>query len=308
MTIWSETYEKPGARSCREPPPAPFAEAIGVPPRQYTRSWNGVRAEILEVHGPGPHLVDISSDKPRLIVELEAVGGHLDIRPAPDRPEPSRRRLPHQLVFLPASVPAWEHAEGFLYIRRVAIDFDPARLDPSTRIVAQRRAPIRLSSAHLCSLADLLADECVKVDAPHQAYGTSLGLVIFHHLAALLEAERPGRNTGGLTPLQLRRTIEFMEQGWAGSVGLSELASVAGLSQSYFSRAFRASTGMSPLQWLLALRVRRAQQMLLETDASLSDLALKCGFADQSHFTRTFHAIAGEPPGAWRKSRKLRVA
>jgi AraC-like DNA-binding protein len=267
-----------------------------------------LRAEIVEVHGPGPYVADIGSDRPRLIVALESVGGHVDIRPAPDRPEPSRGQLPHQLVFVPACLPAWEHAEGFLYYRRIAIDFDPARLEPSTRIGAQRRALVRLSSAHLCSLADLLADECVKVGAAGQAYGTSLGLVIFHHLAALLEAERPRRSTGGLTPLQLRRTIEFIEQCWAGPVGLSELANVAGLSQSYFSRAFRASTGMSPLQWLLALRVRRAQQMLLETDASLSDLALKCGFADQSHFTRTFHAIAGEPPGAWRKSRKLRIS
>jgi AraC-like DNA-binding protein len=304
----SETYEKPAAHLRCEPPPTHLAETIGVQPRQYTRSWNGLRAEVVEVHGPGPYVADIRSDKPRLIVVLEAVGGHVDIRPAPDRPEPSKHRLPHQLVFVPASLPAWEHAEGFLYMRRVAIDFDPARLAPNTRIGAQGRALVRLSSAHLCSVAALLADECIKVGAASQAYGTSLGLVIFHHLAALLEVERPGRSTGGLTPLRLRRTIEFMEQRWAGSVGLSELANVAGLSQSYFSRAFRASTGMSPLQWLQALRVRRAQQMLLETDASLSDLALKCGFADQSHFTRTFHAIAGEPPGAWRKSRKLQAA
>ena len=302
MTTWSEPHEEPRTHSRHH-----LARSIGVPPRRYTRSWNGLSAEIVEVHGPGPYVADLRSDKPRLAAVLEAVGGHVDIRPEPDCPGPSRPWTPHQLAFLPASLPAWEYAERFHYIRRIAIDFDPVLLGPTTGTCAQCRALVTLSSAHLRSLAHLLADEC-KVAAASQTYGASLGLVISHNLAAFIEAQRPTPSTGGLAPWRLRRAIEYMERCWHGSVVLTDLARAAGLSRSYFSRAFHASTGMAPRRWLLALRVRRAQQMLLETDAPISYLALTCGFADQSHFTHAFRAVTGETPGAWRKSREPQLS
>jgi len=85
---------------------------------------------------------------------------------------------------------------------------------------------------------------------------------------------------------------------------LKDLADMTGLSASYFSRAFKASTGMAPYRWYLAERVRRAQGALLETNDSLAEVALASGFADQSHFTRAFRTITGASPGAWRKSRE----
>jgi transcriptional regulator GlxA family with amidase domain len=83
-----------------------------------------------------------------------------------------------------------------------------------------------------------------------------------------------------------------------------ELARLCGLSRSHFGRAFKASLGTSPHRWLVALRVRRAQELLEGTSESLSDIALICGFSDQSHLTRTFHASTGVSPGAWRRRRR----
>ncbi len=68
-----------------------------------------------------------------------------------------------------------------------------------------------------------------------------------------------------------------------------------------FARAFRQTTGMPPHRWLLARRVDRAKELLAASPMRLADIALACGFADQSHFTKVFTRMAGTSPGAWRR-------
>jgi transcriptional regulator GlxA family with amidase domain len=84
-------------------------------------------------------------------------------------------------------------------------------------------------------------------------------------------------------------------------VPLARLANECGLSVRHFARAFRQSTGTSPHRWLLKQRVEYARELLGNRGLSLSDVALSCGFADQSHFTRVFAAMIGVGPGAWRR-------
>jgi AraC family transcriptional regulator len=74
------------------------------------------------------------------------------------------------------------------------------------------------------------------------------------------------------------------------------------LSVSHFSRAFRRSMGAAPHNWLLTCRVEAAKEKLRDHRLTLSDVALACGFADQSHLTRVFTRIVGVSPGAWRRS------
>lgn len=87
-----------------------------------------------------------------------------------------------------------------------------------------------------------------------------------------------------------------------GNVSIAELAEACRLSRGYFIHAFRETTGMTPYQWLLRERINRARTLLLETDASLSEVAISCGFSDQSHFTRVFTNVVGTTPGLWRRT------
>ena len=107
---------------------------------------------------------------------------------------------------------------------------------------------------------------------------------------------------GGLAPWQMKRTEETLAANLEGDVSLADLANDCGVSVSHFSRAFRQSTGMSPHQWLLKRRVDQAKSLLRDRTLSLSDVALSCGFADQSHFTRVFARTSGLSPGAWRRN------
>jgi AraC family transcriptional regulator len=105
---------------------------------------------------------------------------------------------------------------------------------------------------------------------------------------------------GALAAWQLNRVCDFMQAHLAADIGLSTLADLVGLSPKHFARAFKQSAGVPPHQWLIARRIERAQALLVSTRLSLSDVALSCGFADQSHFTATFRRVTGTSPGRFR--------
>ena len=106
---------------------------------------------------------------------------------------------------------------------------------------------------------------------------------------------------GGLSPWQLHRVLDFLSAHLSDDPTVAELARECGLSSGYFSRAFRRTTGVTPHQWLIRKRVERARQLLLGDGLGLSDIALVCGFVDQSHFTRVFAKFEGDSPGKWRQ-------
>jgi len=106
---------------------------------------------------------------------------------------------------------------------------------------------------------------------------------------------------GGLAPWQERRAKEIMGANLAGDIRLAELARECGLSTSHFARAFKVSTGTSPHRWLMRRRIESAMWLLRNRQSSLSQVALACGFSDQSHFTRVFTRFSGTGPAAWRR-------
>ncbi|WP_180899140.1 helix-turn-helix domain-containing protein [Martelella soudanensis] len=105
--------------------------------------------------------------------------------------------------------------------------------------------------------------------------------------------------SGGLAPWQERRAKELIDQRL--DVSMSELAQECGLSVAHFGRAFKCSTGLSPHQWQLARRMKRAQAMLTGSTRSIAEIALRCGFSSQSHFTTAFKENTGASPGNWRR-------
>lgn len=115
---------------------------------------------------------------------------------------------------------------------------------------------------------------------------------------------QPPPARGGLTPRQLARAQEMMQARLGEDVTLNELAAECDLSVTHFARAFRQSTGSAPYAWLQARRIERAKSLLGTTARSLKEIAIDCGFADQSHFTRTFSRMAGISPGKWRHGQR----
>jgi AraC family transcriptional regulator len=86
-------------------------------------------------------------------------------------------------------------------------------------------------------------------------------------------------------------------------VTLGELAAVAGLSPFHFAREFRRSTGLPPHRWLVEARLHRAIELLLRTDTPIAQVALRTGFAGQSHLGRHLKRRHGIAPGQVRRLR-----
>jgi AraC family transcriptional regulator len=109
---------------------------------------------------------------------------------------------------------------------------------------------------------------------------------------------------GGLAAWQTRRAKEILDERLDGELSVADLATACNLSARHFSRAFRQSTGQSPHRWLVERRLDKARGLLEQSSQSLSEIASACGFASQSHFTRTFTRAMRLSPGAWRRLRR----
>jgi AraC family transcriptional regulator len=106
---------------------------------------------------------------------------------------------------------------------------------------------------------------------------------------------------GGLSRRQEKRATAFLTANAGGGITIGDVAAECGLSPSHFARAFRETTGKPPHRWLIEHRVARAKDLLLTSNLALVDIAVDCGFSDQSHLTRLFTNVAGLPPGTWRR-------
>jgi AraC family transcriptional regulator len=107
---------------------------------------------------------------------------------------------------------------------------------------------------------------------------------------------------GGLATWQERRAKAYIEAHLSENVALADVARECTLSVAQFARAFKRSTGLAPYQYLTERRLARARLLLLHSDLPLADIAIRCGFADQSHFTKVFRNAFGASPGKLRSA------
>jgi AraC family transcriptional regulator len=107
--------------------------------------------------------------------------------------------------------------------------------------------------------------------------------------------------SGGLAPLPLKRVLDHIEAHIGEEIALEALAALAGRSVCHFLRCFKQSTGISPHRYITQRRVDQACRMLAAGDMPLVEIALACGFADQSHFGRVFRRERDLTPMAYRR-------
>ncbi|MGB6214308.1 helix-turn-helix domain-containing protein [Pseudomonas mandelii] len=112
--------------------------------------------------------------------------------------------------------------------------------------------------------------------------------------------ETPKKATGGLTPWREELAKQLILERLGETVEVTELARACALSRSHFSRAFKCSTGLSPQDWIRHQRIARAKQLIQNTDMTLTQISLECGFCDQAHFCHIFTRSEGINPFAWR--------
>lgn len=154
----------------------------------------------------------------------------------------------------------------------------------------------------LRGLGDALRPAFDRPDEVNRIFLDHLTMAAAVHVAQRFGGLQPSSrgSTGGLAAWQVRKAKDLLDGHLDGDLSLAEIARSCGLSAGHFSRAFKQSTGFAPHRWLLQRRVETAKRMLSGSDTPLGEVALACGFADQSHFTRIFSRVVGCSPGRWR--------
>lgn len=109
---------------------------------------------------------------------------------------------------------------------------------------------------------------------------------------------------GGLSAERRVRVVEMVKARLAEPIELEDMAEAAGLSPDRFRHAFKVSFGITPHRYLMAERIKLAQDLLAKSDDPLADVALASGFGSQAHFTTVFRDFVGITPGAYRKTRR----
>lgn len=142
-----------------------------------------------------------------------------------------------------------------------------------------------------------------RAEAPTALFIEAL-IQSFHAYVVQAYGAAQGARRAALTPWQLKRVLAFIDANLDGDPTIADLAGECHLSPSHFSRAFRESTGLPPYRWLMRRRIERAKELLLEGGTELAEVALICGFVDQSHLNRNFVRFEGCSPGKWRRLRR----
>jgi len=172
---------------------------------------------------------------------------------------------------------------------------------------ASRRISGRLgiSDRSISSLIRLLAAEARSGGPSGALYVDHLKHALTLKLLSLdqdRETTPAPRHT--LSESALRRVLGMMEADLAKNLSLDSLARESGYSRTHFLRLFRATTGETPHQYLLRLRINHAQSMILHRRGNLVDIALASGFSAHAHFSRVFRQVLGRSPSEFRTSLK----
>lgn len=159
----------------------------------------------------------------------------------------------------------------------------------------------------ISNLMECLIPAFESPDTTSRLFLDQLMITMLVHMSSV-HAYRPiefRSRRGGLAPWQERRVKELLLANMSGNIGLDQLAAECGVSRAHLARSFKASTGWSPMAWLQQQRLERASDLLLTSTLSVSEIAHRCSFADQSHFSKVFTRSYCVSPGEWRRARKV---
>jgi AraC family transcriptional regulator len=201
---------------------------------------------------------------------------------------------PRSMIFKPAGE---RHADVFgrSGARCLLMEVLPGRLETSEPFSELMAKPGLVRSARLAALGQRAYGELADWDA---ASALALEGLILEVLADVSRAARD--ETGGTAPRWLRQARDVIHDRAHEPLTLSSIARAAAVHPSHLARTFRKHYGRPIGEYVRGLRIERAARELADTDAPLSEISLRLGFFDQSHFSKVFKQHLGMTPAEFR--------
>lgn len=270
------------------------------------RGWPGVVADVWHVQGgTGAGGFYLSPD-PRLVVFLGTPPRSLSLKTS----ESGSSVSGVSMMYVPPGQPLWSEMDGEEQFAHLDLHLEAG---PLQQRLAGLVSAVKLSQMVMLTgqtdaqrarlLAQMVAEE---VQVPSRASMMLDGLLSAMLVDVFNLPNEEPEHSGGLSPRQVAIVRRHIADAFPRRVPVSELADLCGLSESWFSRAFRQSTGDTPQRFMTRHRLEAAMDLMLKTDRGLAEIADATGFADQAHLTRVFRASHGLPPSQWRRLRSGR--
>ncbi len=216
---------------------------------------------------------------------------------------------PGDILITPANVPLfvrWKGQENCLQIQIKAKFLEQIAQETLSRNsnLFQLIPQFQVNDSHLQGITKILFEEYQQEVSNNQLYLDSLTNILAVNLVRHHGTTKPVLPVyqGGLSPYQLSQVFDYIDAHLDRNLKLEDLAKLLALSQFHFSRLFKQSLGLSPYQYLIEQRIERAKQLLKQTNQSILDIALNCGYNSHSHLSKQFRQVTGMTPKAYRIS------
>lgn len=176
-------------------------------------------------------------------------------------------------------------------------------LEPKFRKAHQFENRLKLSpdeTAHIISIVSLMENELME-SLPGYEYSV---ISLFTQAVCFLCRCYSRTNHPACDIMEMAEIISYLEANYSSKIELSRLCEMAHMSTSVLLRRFRKSTGFSPVDYLLRVRISRAIELLQNENISIIDIALAVGFSDSNYFSRQFKRIMNMSPSKYRSLMK----
>ena len=271
------------------------------------KSWRGVSVQYSRLRLPTEYEFTWEGTSHYLAHhDLILLDGEMEV--AGDKPI-AARDLQDTMTFVPQgqTITGWAKPANRMNAFTV-VCFDPSAMHEELEAEFKSFEP----RPHIYFKADVLGQTMRKLASvmadDHQPasriYGETIGLTAAIEMFRLSKdgqiAPREIKS-GQLSASRQAAVLGYIEENLASDIGLDELAALCGLTRFHFARAFKATFGNSPHQYVLDRRVERAKKMLAGTSFSMAEIGAASGFAGSSQFARSFRMATGKTPLAFRR-------
>jgi AraC family transcriptional regulator len=132
-----------------------------------------------------------------------------------------------------------------------------------------------------------------------ESLSAQIAIVLLRELKSNFSNKVHEKKYGGIQHID--RVIEYMEENYNAAINLDDLCLVANQSVYHFIRVFKQETGKTPHEYLIDIRINKAEEMMKRGEHSISEIAQICGFINHSHFSTVFKRKIGESASSYRK-------
>jgi AraC-like DNA-binding protein len=174
-------------------------------------------------------------------------------------------------------------------------------LEPNCRRQHGFKSWLRLTPGELGTVLGLVEQLDLELSQRKPGFGFMATAFFMQLVGWLSRHYGSSRHADTHNLLRLAKTIAYLETNFHETLDLESLAKMAGMSKRSFLRTFQAGVGLTPIAYLIQLRVNRAAAMLRSGTENITEVAFRCGFADSNYFTRQFKQIMGQSPRRYRQ-------